>query len=104
MLSLGSLEIMTSDALTAEQRRQGAPILGPGGSWGLGTGVDIEAAEPGMAPGRWGWTGGTGTAAYVDPTRDTVSVILTQRAMTGPQDGFGAFAAAVAEAAGSGAD
>jgi len=52
-----------------------------------------------MAPGRWGWTGGTGTAAYVDPTRDTVSVILTQRAMTGPQDGFGAFAAAVAKAA-----
>ena len=103
VLSLGSLEIMTSDALTAEQRRQGAPILGPGGSWGLGTGVDIEAAEPGMAPGRWGWTGGTGTAAYVDPTRDTVSVILTQRAMTGPQDGFGAFAAAVAEAAGGGA-
>ena len=85
------------------ERRRGAPILGPGGSWGLGTGVDIEAAEPGMAPGRWGWTGGTGTAAYVDPTRDTVSVILTQRAMTGPQDGFGAFAAAVAEAAGSGA-
>ena len=99
VLDAGSLTLMTTDALSAEQRRRASPIIGPGGSWGLGTGVDIAAAEPGMAPGRWGWTGGTGTAAYVDPTRDTVCVILTQRAMTGPQDGFGAFVAAVAEAA-----
>jgi CubicO group peptidase (beta-lactamase class C family) len=103
VLSPGSLALMTSDALTDDQRRQALPIVGPGGSWGLGTGVDVEAAEPGMARGRWGWTGGTGTAAYVDPTRDTVAVILTQRAMTGPQDGFGAFAAAVAAAAEAGA-
>ena len=42
----------------------------------------------GRPPGRWGWTGGTGTTAYVDPTRDVVAVLLTQRAMTGPLDGF----------------
>ena len=51
-----------------------------------------------MAPGRWGWTGGTGTVAWVDPSRDTVAVLLTQRAMAGPGDGFDAFAAAVAGA------
>jgi len=50
-----------------------------GGSWGLATGVDVEAAEPWMAPGRWGWDGGTGTTARVDPTRGTVGVLLTQR-------------------------
>jgi hypothetical protein len=45
---------LTADALTDAQRRQALAIVGPGGSWGLGTGVDVEAAEPWMAPGRWG--------------------------------------------------
>ena len=65
----------------------------------MATGVDAEAAQPWMAPGRWGWTGGTGTTAYVDPVRGTVCVLLTQREMTGPQDGFDDFWTAVAEAA-----
>lgn len=99
VLGRGSLTRMTADALTAEQRRQARPIVGPGGSWGLATGVDVEAAEPWMAPGRWGWTGGTGTTAYVDPVRGTVCVLLTQRGMTGPLDGFDDFWTAVAEAA-----
>jgi CubicO group peptidase (beta-lactamase class C family) len=98
---LGAADVarMTADALTAEQRRHARPIVGPGASWGLGTGVDLEAAAPWMAPGRWGWNGGTGTTAYVDPTRDTVCVLLTQRSMTGPLDGFDGFWTAVAEAA-----
>jgi CubicO group peptidase (beta-lactamase class C family) len=99
VLDPDSVALMTADALTPEQRRQAAPIVDAGGSWGLATGVDVEAAEPWMAPGRWGWTGGTGTTAYVDPVRDTVSVLLTQRAMTGPLDGFDRFWIAIAEAA-----
>jgi CubicO group peptidase (beta-lactamase class C family) len=100
VLDRESLARMTADALTAEQRRQALPVVGAGGSWGLATGVDVEAAEPWMAPGRWGWTGGTGTTAYVDPVRDTVCVLLTQRAMAGPLDGFDDFWTAVAAAAG----
>jgi CubicO group peptidase (beta-lactamase class C family) len=66
----------------------------------LGTGVDIEAARPWMAPGRWGWNGGTGTTARVDPVRGTVAVLLTQRALKGePEDGFDDFWAAIAAAA-----
>ena len=99
VLTADSVALMTADALTDAQRRQALPIVGPGGSWGLATGVDVEAAEPWMAPGRWGWDGGTGTTAYVDPARGTIGVLLTQRAMTGPQDGFGDFWAAVAAAA-----
>lgn len=99
VLTADSVALMTADALTDAQRRQARPIVGPGGSWGLATAVDAEAAEPWMAPGRWGWTGGTGTAAHVDPVRGTVSVLLTQRAMTGPLDGFGDFWTAVADAA-----
>jgi CubicO group peptidase (beta-lactamase class C family) len=99
VLRPGALAQMTSDALGEAQRRQARPIVGAGASWGLGTGVDIEAAEPWMAPGRWGWTGGTGTTAHVDPSRGRVAVLLTQRMMTGPDDGFDDFWSAVAEAA-----
>ncbi len=99
VLTAGSVALMTADALTDAQRRQALPIVGPGGSWGLATGVDVEAAEPWMAPGRWGRDGGTGTTAHVDPARGTVGVLLTQRAMTGPLDGFGDFWTAVAAAA-----
>jgi CubicO group peptidase (beta-lactamase class C family) len=99
VLTADSVALMTADALSDTQRRQAFPIVGPGGSWGLATGVDAEAAEPWMAPGRWGWTGGTGATAHVDPVRGTVAVLLTQRAMTSPLDGFGDFWAAVAAAA-----
>jgi len=94
-----SLKAMTSDQLTKAQRANAAPFVDDDTSWGLGTGIDLTAARPGMAPGRWGWTGGTGTCAYVDPVRNTVSVLLTQRAMAGPDDGPEPFWAAVAEAA-----
>ena len=99
LLTADEVALMTADALTPEQRRSAQSFLGKGESWGLGTGVDVEAAEPWQAPGRWGWTGGTGTTAYVDPVRGTVAVLLTQRAMVGPLDGFDDFWTAVAAAA-----
>ncbi len=99
VLTADEVALMTADALTPQQRRSARVFLGSGESWGLATGVDVEAAEPWQAPGRWGWTGGTGTTAYVDPVRDTVAVLLTQRAMTGPLDGFEDFWTAVAAAA-----
>jgi CubicO group peptidase (beta-lactamase class C family) len=99
VLTAGSVALMTADALTAAQRRQALPIVGPGGSWGLATGVDVEAAEPWMAPGRWGWDGGTGTTARVDPARGVVGVLLTQRMMTSSLDGFDDFWTAMAAAA-----
>jgi CubicO group peptidase (beta-lactamase class C family) len=99
VLKPGSLARMTADALNEDQRRQARAIVGAGASWGLGTGVDVEAAEPWMAAGRWGWTGGTGTTAHVDPSRGTVAVLLTQRMMTGPEDGFDGFWSEVAIAA-----
>jgi CubicO group peptidase (beta-lactamase class C family) len=89
---------VTTDALTDEQRRQAQPIVDAGRSWGLATAVDVEAAKPWMARGRWSWEGGTGTTALVDPARDRVAVLLTQRAMAGPEDGFDEFWTAVAAA------
>ena len=99
VLTPESVARMHADALTGPQRGWARPIVGAGGGWGLGTGVDVEAVEPWMAPGRWGWSGGTGTHARVDPVRDTVAVLLTQRAMTSPLDDPGDYWAAVAAAA-----
>jgi CubicO group peptidase (beta-lactamase class C family) len=93
LLGEASRAAMTSDALTPVQRASAPPEFLPAfASWGLGTGVVPET-------GAWGWTGGTGTTASVDPSRDTVAVLLTQRAMAGPDDGFDAFTEAVSAAA-----
>ncbi len=87
-----SFAAMTSDALTPQQRAAApAAFLPSFASWGLGTGVIPET-------GAWGWTGGSGTVASVDPSRDTVAVLLTQRAMAGPEDGFDDFTEAVRNA------
>jgi CubicO group peptidase (beta-lactamase class C family) len=99
VLTPESLAAMTSSQLDAAQQASAAGFLGPDESWGLGTAVDVGGASPWMAPGRWGWTGGTGTTAYVDPQRGTVSVLLTQRAMASPDDSPEAFWQAVADAA-----
>jgi CubicO group peptidase (beta-lactamase class C family) len=100
VLSHNEVAQMTTAALTNEQLSDAAPVAGPGASWGLATGVDIAADFPWMAPGRWGWTGGSGTTAYADPTRDLVAILLTQREMTGPRDGFEEFWAGAAALAG----
>ncbi|BCJ39296.1 serine hydrolase [Actinocatenispora thailandica] len=98
ILPAAAVAAMTTDAITPAQREQGAPILGPGTSWGLGTGVEVAAARPWQAAGAWGWDGGTGTTVRVDPSRELVGVLLTQRGMAGPQDGFDPFWSAVAAA------
>jgi CubicO group peptidase (beta-lactamase class C family) len=98
VLTADEVALLTADALSDTQRRSARTFLDEGESWGLGTAVDVEAVRPWQAPGRWGWTGGTGTTAYVDPTRDVVAVLLTQRAMTSPLDGFDDFWTAVAQA------
>jgi CubicO group peptidase (beta-lactamase class C family) len=96
VLAPADVALMTTDALNEEQRRQAEPIIGAGASWGLATSVDIAPAFPWMTPGRWGWTGGSGTTAYADPSRDLVSILLTQREMTGPRNGFEEFWAGAA--------
>jgi len=35
-------------------------------------------------PGRYGWVGGTGTAAHMTPSTGAVTILLSQLEMTGP--------------------
>jgi CubicO group peptidase (beta-lactamase class C family) len=91
LLGPGSTTALPTGALTAAQRAEAAGFLGAGRSWGLQVGVQLEPAEPWAQPGRWGWDGGTGTTGWVDPARDLVAVLLTNRGMAGPGDGLDGF-------------
>ena len=66
---------MTTDHLTQEQRDASTLFL-EGGGWGYGGAV--------TADGRYGWVGGTGTTAYIDPQNDAVGILFTQAQMAGP--------------------
>lgn len=82
-LSEGSVRRIMSNQITPQHQELGGFFL-DGQGWGFGGTVDTAVLNPWNVPGRYGWVGGTGTAAYVDPLHDTVSVILTQVELGGP--------------------
>jgi CubicO group peptidase (beta-lactamase class C family) len=76
---------MTSDQLTPEQRGASEIFFGTHSSWGLGIAVDISRSEIYHTPGRYGWTGGLGTTAYIDPAEGLIGILFTQRMMDSPE-------------------
>jgi CubicO group peptidase (beta-lactamase class C family) len=83
LLTPESVRRMTSNCLTPDQRKAGGLFL-EGMGWGFGGAVDVEAVEPWSVPGRYGWVGGTGTAAHITPSTGAVTILLTQVQMSGP--------------------
>ena len=83
LLSPESVQVMTTDHLTQAQREAGEVFL-EGQGWGYGGSVDIQPLDPWNVPGRYGWIGGTGTAAYVVPATGLVTILLSQLALSGP--------------------
>ncbi len=79
MLSPGAVRAMTRDQLTAEQKAHGG--LGDRFfeqlSWGFGQAVYDD--------GSFGWNGGFGSSWLVDPDRDLVTIVLTQRGFESPE-------------------
>ena len=73
VLSADSVRAMTSDQLTPDQKARGG--LGPdffrGQSWSFCQAVQDN--------GTFGWDGGFGSTWRVDPVRDLVTIVLTQR-------------------------
>jgi CubicO group peptidase (beta-lactamase class C family) len=70
-------------------------LMGPGLSWGMCVGLDLERVQPWMTPGRFWWNGGSGTTACVNPANDLTAVLLTQRMMTAATGDFDDFWRAV---------
>lgn len=85
ILSPASVELMTADHLAPEERTGAELFFGEHSSWGLGLAVDIRRKEIYHTPGRFGWTGGFGTTAYVDPAKGVIGILFTQRLMDSPE-------------------
>jgi len=75
ILSEEAVVQMTHDQLTAAQREGTADAFLHGRSWSLCQSVITE----GPRAGAFGWDGGLGTSWLVDPARDLVVIVLTQR-------------------------
>ena len=85
LLSPASVRQMTTDQLTPSQRDASRLFL-EGQGWGFGGSVNVEAIDPWNVPGRYGWTGGTGTAAHITASTGTVTILLSQLEMAGPAE------------------
>jgi CubicO group peptidase (beta-lactamase class C family) len=86
ILSRLSVETMTTDQLTPEQKAVSGLVPGYFDSHGWGFGVSVVTRRDDVAavPGRYGWDGGLGTSWYSDPREDMVTILMTQRAWTSP--------------------
>jgi CubicO group peptidase (beta-lactamase class C family) len=81
ILSPSSVQLFSGDRLDGLQRTSAQSFLGPGRSWGLMVEVELDENDSEVGPGSFGWMGGTGTTAYVDPSRELCGALFTQRAM-----------------------
>jgi CubicO group peptidase (beta-lactamase class C family) len=86
ILSRLSVETMTTDQLTPEQKAISGLVPGYFDShgWGFGMSVITRRDDVAAVPGRYGWDGGLGTSWYSDPKEDMVTILMTQRAWTSP--------------------
>jgi CubicO group peptidase (beta-lactamase class C family) len=80
ILSRPSVELMTTDHLTAEQRAQTFAGFG----WGFGMRV-VARRNQAMSVGTYGWDGGLGTTWNNDPREELIIILLTQASFTSPQ-------------------
>ena len=84
IISRPSVELMTTDLLTPEQKAASAnDFVFPGffdrNGWGFGVAINTRRDNLWATPGRYGWDGGYGTSWYVDPEEELIGVLLTQR-------------------------
>ena len=84
ILSRLSVETMTADQLTPEQKRAPDFFLGEGRGWGFGVSVVTRRDDIWAVPGRYGWDGGYGTSWASDPAEDLVGILMTQRLWDSP--------------------
>jgi CubicO group peptidase (beta-lactamase class C family) len=90
ILSRPSIETMTTDQLTPEQKAASTSDIFPpprfwdSHGWGFGVAIDTRRDDISSTPGRYGWDGGYGTSWYVDPTENLVGIQLTQRLWDAP--------------------
>lgn len=83
ILSRPTVELMTTNQLTPEQRAK-ADFLSTNRGWGMGISVVVERDEVAAVPGRFGWEGGLGSSWASDPKEDLMCILLTQLGWDAP--------------------
>jgi CubicO group peptidase (beta-lactamase class C family) len=86
ILSRPSVELMTTDHITAEQKAASPffPGFWDNRGWGFGLSIITRRDDLAGVPGRFGWYGGYGTSGYMDPKEDMVAILMTQRLLDSP--------------------
>jgi CubicO group peptidase (beta-lactamase class C family) len=81
ILARPSIELMTMDHLTPEQKAA-SPFFANfwnDHGWGFGLAVITGRNDLSGGPGRFGWDGAFGTSWYVDPKEEMIGILMTQR-------------------------
>src|SRR2546428_845721 len=86
LLSRPSVETMTTDQLTPEQKAASGLIPGylDSHGWGFGLSMITRREDVAGSLGMFGWDGGLGTSWRSDPKEGMVGILMTQRAWTSP--------------------
>jgi CubicO group peptidase (beta-lactamase class C family) len=85
ILSRPSVELITTDQLSPEQKAGSELFFNDVRGWGFGLSVFSRRDHLYNVPGRYGWEGGYGTSWYSDPKEELTGILLTQRLMDSPQ-------------------
>jgi CubicO group peptidase (beta-lactamase class C family) len=80
LLSRLSVETMTTDQLTPEQKTASPffPTFWDSNGWGFGVSVVTRRVDVSAVPGQYGWDGGYGTSWRNDPREEMVGILMTQ--------------------------
>ncbi len=86
ILSRPSVELMTADHITAEQKAASDffPGFWDNRGWGFGMAVVTRRDDVARSVGTYGWDGGYGTSWYADPREDLTGILMTQRVWDSP--------------------
>ena len=87
VLSRPSVETMTTDQLTPEQKAVSGFFPGDfdARGWGFGVGIVTRRESPAAPVGQYGWDGGLGTIWRNDPSEQMVTILLTNALWTSPR-------------------
>jgi CubicO group peptidase (beta-lactamase class C family) len=81
VLSQPSVEAMTTDHLTPEQKALSGQVdFLEGNSWGFGVSIVTRRDDETFALGTYGWDNGLGSVWRSDPAEDLITILMTQRA------------------------
>lgn len=79
ILAEDSVDVMTVNHITAEQRGPASEMFLDKRGWGMGVSVALAPDAEWSRVGRYGWEGGFGTSWFNDPSAGVIAMLVSQR-------------------------